>query len=79
MVRIIANQEFVAKLANLTEAAEVYDAAGQLLGRFEPFPSKNRSKEGHYIPDFDDEELGRIEQEPDGRALPEIWEGLQGL
>jgi hypothetical protein len=78
MVRITANEDFVTKLTELTEAAEVYDASGRLLGRFEPFPSTNRSKEGYCIPDFDESELARIEQQPDGRTLPEIWERLQG-
>ena len=77
MVRIIGNADFVAKLVELKEPAEVYDASGALLGRFEPFPSRNWSKEGYFIPDFDEAELNRIEQEPGGIPLSEVWERLQ--
>jgi hypothetical protein len=77
MVRIIAKGDFAAQVAELSEAADVYDETGRLMGRYEPFPSKNRSKEGYYIPDFDEEELDRIEQEPGGSTLTEIWERLK--
>jgi hypothetical protein len=83
MVRVVADAETAAKLAELSEAAEVYDAAGQFLGRFEPQrPPVEIVPAGDplystAVPPITDEELDRIEQEPGGRTLAEIWQRLR--
>ena len=84
MVRIVVNSDFAAQVAELKEAADVYDESGQLLGRYEPIRSPIEvvpPGDPLYqteVPPYTEEELDRFEQAPGGRTLPEIWKRLKG-
>lgn len=61
MTRIYVDDILRSKLGNLSEPLEFYDQSGRVIGHFEPASKAPRDTE----PTLSEEELARIEQEPD--------------
>jgi hypothetical protein len=78
MVRVIVDQATLAKLHNLTEALELSNESGQLLGYYTPAHNRGRPRyDQTNIPSFREEDLKRWEEEPGGRSLAEILSDLE--
>ena len=75
MTQITLNDDAVAQLQRTRGRAEIRDAAGRVIGFFEPFDAPAESWDTE-IP-FTDEEIERFRADPGGRPLEEILRDLE--
>jgi len=75
MNKVIIDRATHAKLADLTESAEIQDETGRILGYYTP--AHDRSLYEAVEPPISEEELDRREQEGGGRTLAEILSDLE--
>ena len=76
MTHITLPDSVSAMLRGLQSGAEIHDESGQLLGHFIPAVDKSLYDQVE-IPEFTEEELRRMENEPGGRSLDEILKDLE--
>ena len=75
MTQITLNDDVVAQLQQTRGRAEIRDAAGRVIGFFEPLDAPTEAWDSE-IP-FTEEEIERFRAEPGGRPLEEILRDLE--
>jgi hypothetical protein len=75
MTKIVVDAVLRSKLQNLTQALELCDESGRVLGRFSP--TLDLSQYEDLDPQISEEELRRREREGGGRTLAEIMADLE--
>jgi hypothetical protein len=75
MVKVIVDEVLRSKLHNLTQALELCDESGRVLGRFSPI--LDLSPYEGLEPQISEAELHRREREGGGRTLAEIMANLE--
>ena len=76
MTRVVVDAAMRARLAGLTDQAELCDESGHVLGRFIPGAGASTLPADADGCPYTAEELRRFQQETGGRPLADIWKDL---
>jgi hypothetical protein len=79
MTRITVDAALSSKLSEATEAVELCDSSGRVLGRFFPAPDLSQYEPDSLEPQVSDEELRRREQSEKWYTTEEVLDHLRKL